>query len=230
MTETIEVILRMCPDNSSSLSGNSSRPPNFSKEEVFRNLLETKDAATNITILFDGDHRNHWVSKYPSVRVVQSTGGNGDESFKSQIMYIKFANFNENTIIYVLEDDYLHKEGWSKILREGLGDLQPSFLKFDYVTLYDHKDKYTYPMYNALVSKIAISDSIHWRTVPSTTNTFAMYYKTFLEDFDIHYSFLNSDHEKFLELGRNKRLLGSCMPGYSTHCHKDYLSPCISWE
>lgn len=226
--EQIEVILRMCPDRSTSLSGDKSRPQNFSKELVFKNLYETKDDATNITVLFDGDHTGHWIKKYP-VRVIQSIGGNGDESFKSQIMYIKFANFSDNTIVYILEDDYLHRDGWPQILREGFGNLQPSFLKFDYITLYDHRDKYTYPMYNALVSKIGISDTIHWRTVPSTTNTFAMKYKTFIEDFDIHYSFLNSDHEKFLELGRNKRLLGSCMPGYSTHCHKDYMSPCIDW-
>jgi hypothetical protein len=218
----IEVILRMC--NKSALSGDNSRPPGFSKEIIFQNLLKSRDENTNITVLFDGDVSNHWINKY-DIKVVQFTGGNGDSSFVFQINYIKSQCFPDDTIIYILEDDYSHKEGWTTILREGLGQLNPSCLKFDYVTLYDHKDKYTSEWYTNLHSRIGISESIHWRTVPSTTNTFAMKNCTFIQDFDIQLSYLNRDHDKFLELGNRGRLLGSCIPGYSTHSHIDFMSP-----
>lgn len=228
--QTIQVIMRMC--DTESLSGSASRPSNFSKESLFNNLMATRDSHTNITIVYDGDELPTFLKdtgRFPRFQILPCKGGNGDISFQNLIMYIKCQQYEPNTIIYILEDDYLHKAGWPRIMREGFGTLQPSFLKLDYITLYDHKDKYCYPMYNELLSKIAISPSVHWRTTPSTTNTFATTYKIFIEDFDIHYSYLNKDHEKFLELAKVGRILGSCMPGYSTHCHKDYMSPCVEW-
>jgi hypothetical protein len=218
----IEVVLRMCAKPA--LSGDASRPPGFSKEEVFLNLLTTRDANTNITVLFDGDSTGHWVENY-DVKIVKFVGGTGDSSFMFQLNYIRSQNFDKDTIVYILEDDYVHKDGWSDILREGFGTIQPNNLAFHYVTLYDHRDKYTSDWYTNLTSRVGVSESIHWRTVPSTTNTFAVRYSTLVEDWDVHYHFLNRDHHKFLELGARGRVLGSCMPGYSTHCHKDYISP-----
>ena len=218
----IEVIMRMCAKPA--LSGDSTRPAGFSKEEAFLNLLTTRDANTNITVLFDGSSTGHWVRNY-DVKVVEFIGGNGDLSFQFQLNYIRSQNFHRDTIVYIMEDDYIHKDSWPSILREGFESIQPSNLKFKYLTLYDHRDKYTSESYNNLHSRIGVSESIHWRTVPSTTNTFAVLYSTLIEDLDIHYTFLNRDHDKFLELGRRGRVLASCMPGYSTHCHKDYSSP-----
>jgi len=222
MNNPIEIIMRMC--SKSSLSGDNTRPDGFSKELVFMNLMNTKDANTNITVLYDGNLTNHWVNKY-DVKVIQLDGGSGDTSFINQISYIKDQNYAQDTIIYILEDDYLHKKGWPQILREGFKTHYPNILKFDYITLYDHKDKYFYDMYKTLQSKITLSESVHWRTIPSTTNTFAMLYSTFMYDYNIHCAFKNSDNEKFLYLGKAGRLIGSCMPGYSTHCHNSYMSP-----
>lgn len=230
MKQTIEVILRMCPDSQRPISGDNTRPNWFNKEAAFKNLMNTKDEYTNVTVLFDGNYNGHWINNYP-VTIIKSQGGDGDKSFASQIMYIKLKQFNDDTIIYILEDDYVHRENWPTILREGLSSsILPFFLKFNYITLYDHKDKYFYKEYNSLLSKIGVTDSVHWRTIPSTTNTFACLYKTFKEDFDVHYSFLNNDHQKFVELCNNGRLIGSSIPGYSTHCHKNYLSPCVNWN
>ena len=225
MDRPIEVILRMC--SKSALSGDSTRPEGFSKELVFLNLMNTKDINTNITVLYDGNLENHWINNY-NVKVLQFDGGNGDKSFMYQVNYIKDQNYTDDTIVYILEDDYLHKKGWPQILREGFGAIQPSTLKFDYITLYDHRDKYFYDMYTYLVSKIGISESVHWRTIPSTTNTFAMLYSTFMNDYKIHDAFKNNDNDKFLYLGKAGRFIGSCMPAYSTHCHIRYISPFFS--
>ena len=75
----------------------------------------------------------------------------------------------------------------------------------------------------------------HWRQIPYTTNTFATKIKTLKEDLEIHqkhsigYEF-TWDEGKFLELKENNRVLVSSIPGYSTHCHSNFLSPLIDWR
>ena len=70
---------------------------------------------------------------------------------------------------------------------------------------------------------------------PSTTNTFATKFKTLKEDMSIHTLFStgyepSNDHIKFIELSKKQHYLASSIPGYSTHCHEEFLSPCIDWE
>jgi hypothetical protein len=229
--QRIEVIMRMCPDSKTPINGGG-RPPWFTKEGCFDQLYKTKDNDTYFTILFDGDVEGHWIKKYP-VNVVPIQCGSGDASYIYQMNYIlNVVNHEEDPIIYCLEDDYVHRDGWTTILREGFSKtLLTQSLKLDYVTLYDHRDKYTYDiMYRNLQSRIGISETVHWRTVPSTTNTWATRSQTFIEDCCVHISYKNQDNEKFLFLGRQGRTIGSCIPGYSTHAHPEHLSPCVKWE
>ena len=229
-TTPIRIIMRMCPDSRTPISGGE-RPEWFSKEKILQNLLATKDEHTTITVLFDGDISAHWITKYP-VEKFYIHAGSGDASFFIQLQFVMEQIKTDETIVYILEDDYVHKPGWPRILREAFGmSILPKSVKIDYATLYDHRDKYFYEMYDTLVSKVLYTPSIHWRTIPSTTNTFAMTYKTLKEDIDIHIKHLNADNNKFLELGKAKgRIIASCIPGFSTHSHKEYLSPCVDWE
>jgi hypothetical protein len=236
MNRRIHVIMRMCPDSQAPLSGNSSRPPWFQKEAVFRTVFDSKDEQVDFLILFDGDSSNHWIKKYP-VPTVEIKAGSGDASFEALLQVIISIPFQENDIIYILEDDYVHREGWPKILREGFGEQRPKHISFDYLSLYDHLDKYEFAndaflikSYSDLKAQLTLSESVHWRTVPSTTNTFAMTMKTFKDDFRFHMLFKNNDHDKFLFLGLRGRKLATCIPGYSTHCHKDYMTPFVDWE
>ena len=97
-------------------------------------------------------------------------------------------------------------------------------------------DKYIDSGYDDLVSKVFHTDTCHWRTVPSTCNTYAGKMGQLKQDMHIHKHFsaaspdgISMDHAKFVELGRHGRRLITPMPGYSTHC--DLLhSPCIDWE
>ena len=127
-----------------------------------------------------------------------------------------------------MEDDYVHRPGWDKILLDGFN------LPVDYVTLYDHGDKYQ-EMYKNFMTKVLHTELSHWIPTPSTTNTFAVKFKTIKEDQNIHRYFStgfepSADHNKFLELHQKKRILISSLPGYSTHAHKEFLSPCIDWS
>ena len=130
--------------------------------------------------------------------------------------YVTNKKFHPDTILYFVEDDYLHLPGWLDVLLEGF-----SIPEADYVTLYDHKDKYFFPMYKELKSRLFATRSCHFRETPSTTQTFATRFKTLLRDLPIHQKYsegrdISQDHEKFLELGRQGATLISSIPGWST--------------
>jgi hypothetical protein len=110
--------------------------------------------------------------------------------------YVKEQNYDDNDIIYFLEDDYIHRQGWVDILKEGF-----KYIAADYYTLYDHPDKYWLPMYEDLTSRILPTPTTHWRTTPSTTNTYACTYKTLMKHFDSH-TYLN----QFLNFEANLEL------------------------
>jgi hypothetical protein len=220
----------MCPDSTHQISGGG-RPAWFSKEVAFRSVFLHKDERTNITVLFDGElPPEHWLRSYP-VSIIPFRGGNGDSSILFQIQYILRQSWSDDTIVYVLEDDYLHRPGWPALVREGLGPITHPTLSFDYITLYDHMDKYDWAeLYRDLTSKIGVTRSVHWRTVPSTTNTFACLAWTFRADRLLFELFKNQDNEKFKTLTRLGRTVASCIPGGSTHAHSGCVAPCIDWN
>ena len=231
----IHVFVRHC--NFSANSANKKRPAWFRKIWALDSLFEgyTHLANTSVTILFDGEPNDgHFLKNGNNehlYKMVKMEGGNDGASFLNLINYVAQQKFKDHDILYFLEDDYVHRTGWCEVLLEGL-----NLRGVNYITLYDHPDKYTAPQYENLVSKIKVSESVHWRSIPSTTNTYAMLAKTFLKDIDIHRKFCDlgagftKDHEKFIELWQSNRTLYSCMPAYATHCEEGQLSPTIKWQ
>jgi hypothetical protein len=230
----IEVFVRHCP--LSSASRHKKRFAEFSPKACFHNLLETMDPAkANLTFFLDapqsssGSH-HHFVKEQTRYPVVEIEAGSEASSFLKLLDMTEKLNLHPDTIVYFLEDDYLHRPGWTDILLEGF-----SIPKIDYVTLYDHRDKYVFPEYKKLASRIFATSSCHWRTTPSTTNTFAMRYKALLKHLPIHRRFsenrqISADHEKFCLLGKLGAVLISSIPGYSTHCEPEFASPCHNWQ
>jgi len=226
----IEVFLRHCYYSQLQEQSNKERPDWWNKEKVFHNFKNTLNPeTTNYTIIYDeyyGKIENTFLSQEDNVHII-SAGGEA-KSFIMTLDYILSQNFDDDTIIYFLEDDYVHRPEWDTILQEGFT------LPVSYVTLYDHKDKYT-EMYADLMSKILITNHSHWKPVPSTTQTFAVKFKTLKEDKEIHQKYSTNtepsqDHTKFLELNQRGKHLISCLPGYSTHSVKEWISPCINWS
>lgn len=229
----IHVFVRHC--NVSPNSVNKERPSWFSKEKAFQNLLETKDENTHVYVMLDTasvkDPGQHFTSKY-DVDVVPMHGGTDAHSFRNMINHVCSLNkkISEDAIIYLLEDDYLHLPGWTMAMREAFDSkIAP------YVTLYDHLDKYRHPLYKGLKSEVFVTESCHWRTTPSTTNTYAMLYGTLLSNKETHMKFSDLqvgytfDHDKFLYLASIGQRLVSSIPGLSTHVEEEFLSPVIDW-
>ena len=227
----IEVFVRHC--NFSENSVGKTRLPSFSRELCYHNLKRTSSSdSVNITFMMDGDNvDNHFLKNENEYKIVTKKGGTDAHSFLNLLEYVREQDLDDDTIVYILEDDFFHKEGWDEILREGFNQTNA-----DYISLYDHKDKYFLPAYKELQSSVIHTNSSHWRTSPSTVNTYATEFKTFKKHFDIHKEFCDldrgftRDHDKFIHLWQNGSNLITSIPGYSTHMEVEYLSPTIDWE
>jgi hypothetical protein len=207
---------------------NKFRPHWFNFEKCFVNLLDTiQGKNVDLHLIMDGSIDNNFIKKYKDKYTLHSVKVGSDYgSYLETYKYIKTLNINDNDLIYFLENDYLHVEGWV----EKIVDLFSTYDNLNYVSLYDHGDKYFHPNYDNLVSKIFVSNTHHWRTMISTCGSYVISKKIFEEDEDINTGG-PGDHDKFLHLSeiRNRFVL-TPVPGLSTHCMEFLLSPTIDWK
>ena len=211
--------------------GNKNRPVWFDYEKCFANLLKTvKGKDVDIHLVMDGKIDNNWVNKYKNNYTPHEiVGGNMENVTKELYKIVKQANIDNNDLVYILENDYIHTNYWvDKVI-----DLYQSFEGLSYISLYDHNDKYFLPMYKDLTSKIFVTNLCHWRTTPSTCGSYITSKKIFDEDYNDHTG-INTpigDHHKWIFLGKTKnRFILTPIPGLSTHCMEGLLSPTINWS
>jgi hypothetical protein len=230
----IEIFLRHCYYSKLQELSDRTRPKWFNKIKVFENFKKTiNPKLVNYTIVYDefyGSIDKTFLANEKNVEVIKC--GSESDSFLSTLKLIQSRNFDDDTIIYFLEDDYLHRPDWCNILLEGFT------IGSHYVTLYD----FDFFIAKGFLSEIFTTRSSHWRAVPATTNTFACRYKTLLEDIELHKKYsidaikeeegfhFSKDYDKFWELQQQQRYLISPMPGWSTHCDANHISPVIDWE
>ncbi len=153
------------------------------------------------------------------------------DNTKSFMFALELAIQNDDDeTVYLAEDDYLHLGDSGKIIEEGIG-------RADYVSLYDHPDKYMNPSPNPLVcdggedTKVILTDSTHWKYTNSTTMTVASKVKTLKEDYDIIRQCCAlkkrpDDFHIFSALRKLGRKIITPIPGRSTHCD-NFTSPFI---
>ena len=241
----IKVFVRHCKFSSNSAHKNN-RPHYFTREGCFNNLLNTIDKDCDVTVSFDGNltESDHFLNKdiyKGKFNLFQKKGGNDGSSFLNMIEYVNTLQFDDNDIIYFLEDDYFHNIGWTNIMREGFESVA-----VDYITLYDHNDKYIFKqsqgtiekhglephwgMYKDLKSEIICTGNKHWRTVPSTCDSFILSRDVFLRDYK-HHSLGLFDAASFGLISKEFDLtIYSPIVGLSTHAQKPFISPCVNWE
>ena len=226
----IEIILRQCFYSPCIEQPNRYRPGWFSKQKIFFNLLYTTNfEVANLNIIYDkhfGPKEDTLLKRWETIDI---DCGTEMESFIETINIVEKMKLDDDTIVYFLEDDYLHKDNWCKVLLEGFET--PA----NFVTLYDHPDKYG-EGYEDLKSHIYLTESCHWRTIPSTTNTFATRYKTLMDNKQHHIDWstdiptgITNDSGRWEVLEREGNVLVSSIPGYSTHVN-DQMSPLVNWQ
>ncbi len=204
------------------------RPKWFNFQKCFENLLNTIEGNdVQLHVVMDGDINSNFISKYKDSFIGHEIkAGNDQSSFFQTWEIAKNTQMEKNDLIYFLENDYLHINGWI----EKITELFSTYKLSHYVSLYDHNDKYFLPMYDDLVSKIFVTENHHWRTTPSTCGSFIINRELFESDYDIHTSVVG-DHNKFLQLAEERnRMVITPIPGLSTHCMEGLMSPTINWE
>lgn len=162
-------------------------------------------------------------------------GGSGAASWRIA-RDMALEEFDDNDIVYFVEDDYLHLKGSPDIIKEGIE------MGADYVTLYDHPDKYINAEHGGNkhvqgggeVTRVMLTESTHWKLTNSTTMTFACKVETIREDNYIWKRHTGGthpdDYSAFMDLRDIGRILVSPIPSYSTHIETNWLAPLRNWK
>ena len=133
----------------------------------------------------------------------------------------------QDTIVYFVEDDYIHHEGSDLILEQGI-NISP------YVSLYDHPDKY-WGDNTSIKCSIKITEDCHWRDTGSTTMTFASQVGYLIQDMDLFQQWCGGedhwthDTQLFTAIS-NLRGLITPIPGYATHMDTWVIGKMVDWE
>jgi len=206
-------------------------PKNVTKEICIRNFIDV--FGSDIIVIADNCFPETIENlRHLGVSDIRSTplGNSGSLKYAFEICY---NELNPDECVYLCEGDFLHLPYAENLLYEGLQIA-------DYVTLYDHLDKYQSPSQNPLVedggenTKVLFTKTIHWKYTNSTVQTFCTQISTLIEDKEILYkhNFRSETPQSFLtflELGHKGRKLASSIPGRSTACDR-FPSPGINWE
>jgi len=199
--------------------------------DVFKSYLnDTYIIADNIS-----DDTYKMISHYiPKENISKVSVGHGAGTFN--LALDKALQYEDDEIVYFIENDYLHLHDSPRILEEGF-DLGASF-----VSLYDHPDKYKDPSMGGNLyceggaedTRVYLSKSSHWKITNSTTMTFAAKVSTLKKVESTLRKHTDTKHpndfQMFIELRQNNELLITPIPGYSTHGETAWLAPLIDWN
>ena len=194
-----------------------------------------KDADWSIIADNVSEETNNMIQKYKSRNHIDYVSvGHGAGTFN--LALDEALRYDDDEIIYFIENDYLHKHKSQKILEEGFS------LGASFVALYDHPDKYLDPSQGgnpyceggAEETRVYLTNSCHWKITNSTTMTFASKVSTLKRIEPIlrkHTSGTHpNDFQMFLELRQQGELLITPLPGYATHGGVAWLSPLTDWS
>jgi hypothetical protein len=224
---------------------NKVKPNYVNNENCLKNFTKNFDK-NYIKIIADNVSEDtlKMIEKYvPSKNIERCYIGNGAGTFHKTLEYS--LSLEDDTIVYFVEDDYIHRDNSYDILIDGFNK------GFDYITLYDHPDKYILPKLGgnkfcedgSEVTRLYFSKLSHWKLTNSTTFTFAGWVKFIKKDYDIFHKYTNGYHPEsgiftghpydfsmWLELRDRGRTLANPIPSYSTHGESKWLSNGIDWK
>ena len=216
--------------------------PQITNRNCLENFLRHFPAG-EVTVIADnvGEETFAWLQGYGLRGIIRTSLGNSGSFWRC---YEEAMSLEDPaTPVYFVENDYIHREGARATLLEGLAIA-------DYVTLYDHPDKY-YDGANPEVrgggeqTVVRLTASCHWKYTNSTTLTFASRVGTLRADrmFFRNYTVgLLPGHTRLLRRFQAKRIpqdytifrllrawrkrrLASPLPAWSTHGETEFIAP-----
>jgi len=217
---------------------NKVKPDYIDNEKCLQNFCNVfYDHIYDIHIIADNcsESTMDMINKYiDPVNIEKVSIGHGAGTFN--LALDKALKWEEDEIVYFVENDYIHKQNSPAILEEGFN------LGASFVALYDHPDKYMDPRTGgnpyceggAEDTRIYLTDSCHWKITNSTTMTLASKVSTLKQTEDILRKHTSGTHPNdfpmFLELREKEHLLITPIPGYATHGETAWLSPLTDWS
>ena len=217
---------------------NKVKPDYINNETCLKNFCNVfYDYLHDINVIADNCSEDtiNIIKKYIDPTNIEKVSvGHGAGTFN--LALDKAINWDDDEIVYFVENDYLHKPNSLNVLKQGFT------LGAPFVSLYDHPDKYLDPskggnpycVGGAEDTRVYLTDSCHWKITNSTTMTFAAKVSTLKRrelilrkhTSDIH----PNDFDMFLELRQQGELLITPLPGYATHGETAWLSPLTDWN
>ncbi len=218
-----------------SAGGYKIKLPHTTKQYCLENCIK-EFGLENITVL--GDRLNLETLNYINslnIRLIAVDNGNGSGTFRNALDLALEEN-SEDQIVYLLEDDFLHKPGAKTIIEEG------ATLFNTYITGYDHPDKYInkeqggnpFIEEGGEATRVVMSPNSHWKITNSTVMSFAAPVSRLKQDKDLLYKYslnpITDSFKFFLELSQIKGVAClSSIPGVSTHVETAWLTPLTNW-
>ena len=210
---------------------NKVKPSYIGNENCLRNATKIFNQVEWLVIADNtSSPTDEMILKYQS-NITKVNIGHGAGTFN--LALDEALKLDDKEVVYFLENDYLHKSNSLKILLEGIN------IGADYVSLYDHPDKYIYGA-NPFVegggeyTKVFLSESCHWKLTNSTTMTFASKVKTLRKTENVLREYTQGsyprDFDMFVHLYNSAHYLVTPIPGYSTHGETAWLTPLIDWS
>lgn len=239
----LHVFYRAC-----ALENQRPRPSFYSKALCLRSCLQafTLLSEARFVLIHDGPIRHDLrVLAEPCGEIVELPSVGEAQSFIFALQ--EAAKCASGDLIYFVEDDYIH-------LREALLKLVECYKEVpcEYITLFDDPLRYKLsddvpPDLPLPQDTLYVSTTHHWRTIESTTLTFAGKARIIKEDAEIfsqhvlrraHDKRYIADRESWRQLQglgsfsatSPKRKLVGAIPSLAAHCEVTALSPTIDWN
>lgn len=215
---------------------NKIKPDYITNENCLKNFISVF-GNKDLEIIADNCSKEtlQMITKYCHPNKITSVSiGHGAGTFNLALE--KALKWDDDEVVYFVENDYIHKPNSDKILLEGFN------LGASFVSLYDHPDKYMEPNNGgnpycsggAEDTRVYLTNSCHWKITNSTTMTFASKVETLKRTGYILKKWTSGTHphdfNMFLELKDQNELLITPIPGYSTHGETAWLTPLYNWE
>jgi hypothetical protein len=215
------------------------KPSYINNENCLKNFVKVFNEHINdIIVIADNpsDELLDNIKKYiPINNIVIVKIGHGAGTFNKALDIA--LTFDDNEIVYFVENDYLHRENSPNIIKDIFN------LGAHYATLYLHPDKFITPMSGGnpevdddggYLTKIYKGEFEYYALFNSTTMTFASTVKTLKDDIEILRKWTSTphpyDYQMFLELRDKGKALIAPLNTYSTHGEVAWLSNFVNWE